>query len=81
MTEPDDTQTALAFGRGFVAAQYLLGRRDRDLTLPSDLPTAANGVCETLVQHLRAPDKAARARALAPEIAILAKALQQREIV
>lgn len=80
MTEPDDTQAALAFGRGFVATQYLLGHRDRELTLPSALPPAANGFCETLVQHLRVPDKAARARALAPEIAILVKALQQREI-
>ncbi len=80
MTEPDDTQAALAFGRGYVATQYLLGRRDHDLTLPSNLPAAANGFCETLVQQLRVPDKAARARALAPEIAVLAKALQQREI-
>jgi hypothetical protein len=80
MAAHDDTQAVLALGRGFVATQYLLGRRNSDLALPEGLPATARVTCETLVQQLRSPDKATRARALAPEIALLVRALQQREV-
>lgn len=80
MAGPDDPQGALAFGRSFVATQYLLGRRDRELTLAAGLSDTARASCATLVQHLSKADKTARARALAPEMAALVKALQQREI-
>jgi hypothetical protein len=75
-----DEQQGLAFARSHIATQYLLGRRDRDLGLPEGLSAAAHDSCETLVQHLSVQDKASRARALAPEVATLVKALQQREI-
>ncbi|HEX2882570.1 MAG TPA: hypothetical protein VHO25_23785 [Polyangiaceae bacterium] len=80
MTGPDDSERAVAFGRSFVAMQYLLGRRDRQLSLPDGLSGTARRACETLVHQLSAADKASRARALAPELALLVKALQQREL-
>jgi hypothetical protein len=80
MTGPDDSPDALGFGRGFVATQYLLGRRDRDLLVPDGLSSSAQVACQALINHLSGADKAARARALAPELALLVKALQRREL-
>jgi hypothetical protein len=80
MAGPDDSQREIAFGRGFVTMQYLLGRRDRQLSLPEGLSNTAIANCETLVQHLGNADKVSRARSLAPEMAVLVQALQQREI-
>jgi hypothetical protein len=80
MIGPDNSEQAVAFGRGFVATQYLLGRRDRQLSLPDGLSDSARRACQTLVHQLSGADKASRARALAPELALLVKALQQREL-
>jgi len=80
MTASKDNQEGLAFGRGFIAMQYLLGRRNGELTSPVGLPTEASNSCEALVVQLRTPDKGTRARALAAEMAILVRALQQREV-
>jgi hypothetical protein len=80
MAESDADQHELAFGRSYIATQYLLGRRDKDLSTPEGLSGAARESCATLVQQLGVEDKGLRARALAPEVATLVKALQQREI-
>jgi hypothetical protein len=80
VTAPDDTEAALALGRSFIAMQYLLGRRNEELVSPVGLSASALASCDALLRQLCTADRNARARALAAEIAVLVRALQQREI-
>jgi len=80
MIAPDDPHAALAFVRGLICAQYLLGHRNAELLPSIELPAPARASGETLVKYLSHPERTARARALAAEVAVLARALQNREI-
>lgn len=67
-----------AFERAFVATSYLLERRAEALL--TALPDAGNEA-RALAKALSAPDRSARAAALAPELARLVQALEARRLV
>ncbi len=71
---PDDD----AFQRGFVAAAYLVGRRGKGLLDGLPNPTART---RALAGQLGHADRAARAAALAPELAALMRSLESRRLV
>lgn len=66
------------FQRGFVAAAYLVGRRDKGLLdgLPAPTPRT-----RSLAEQLANPDRQTRAAALAPELAALMHSLDSRRLV
>lgn len=71
------SQVLIDFERGFVAASFLVGRRGDDLLSGLAAPT---GSARALAAELAAPDRAARAQALAAELGRLVQGLEQRRI-
>lgn len=70
------SQPSDEFQRAFVAASYLLGLR-------TELATPLAAVCASaraLARRLDDPDRAQRARVLAPELARIVRALDVRRI-
>jgi hypothetical protein len=66
-----------SFERAFVATGYLLDRRGDELL--SALPEAGKEA-RGLAKALAAPERGARATVLAPELARLVQALQERRL-
>lgn len=75
MISPDESRAR--FERGFVAMSYWLGRRGTDLLDPLVMPGVATRALAKALDHA---DRAARATALAPEVARLGAAIDARRL-